>query len=94
MSFIDTHRIGNVKSKRVFAVESKREPESRRQDRQSYFDEFRNPTQYIKAKLKMLRNEMYIEPTQGEIDHLYSLKTDVAIDNAVHSIIDRYWDRR
>lgn len=91
---IDIHKVGNIKSRRNFAVEGESAySERRRQLNQNYIDEFVNPKQYIKAKLKMLRNEMFIKPTQKEIDHLYSLKSDVAIDNAVHSIIDRHWDK-
>ena len=87
MSFVGVHKVGNIKSKRVFAAEkTSSEEEKRRQLQQNYFCEFKNPKQYIKAKLKMLQNEMYIKPTEEEVEHLYSLKTDVAIDNAVHSI--------
>ena len=95
MSFVGIHKVGNIRSRRVFASEKEsREAEHRRQLQQAYFEEFINPEQYVKAKLKMLKNEMYIKPTEEEIAHLYSLKTDVAIDNAVHSIIDRHWDKR
>lgn len=47
---------------------------------------------YVDAKLKMLKCEMLIEATDEEINHLYSLKSETAIDNAVHSIIARHWD--
>ena len=91
---IDIHKVGNIKSRRVFAAENTTGyAERRRQLNQNYIDEFVNPKQYIKAKLKMLRNEMFIKPTEEEVEHLYSLKTSVAIDNAVHSIIDRHWDK-
>lgn len=46
---------------------------------------------YIRSKVKMLRNDMLIKPTDEELDNLNSLKTMVAVDNAVHSIIDRHW---
>lgn len=92
MSFIGVHKVGNIKSRRVFASEkTDNEIEKRRQLQQNYVDDFVNPKQYIKAKLKMLRNEMFIKPTEEEVEHLYSLETSVAIDNAVHSIIDRHW---
>lgn len=90
MSFIGVHKVGNIKSRRVFASET----EQREAEHKNYFEEFKNPKQYVKAKLKMLRNDMFIKPTEEEIEYLYSLKTDVAIDNAVHSIIDRHWDKR
>ena len=54
--------------------------------------EFISADRYVMAKLKMLRYEMLIEPTHEEITHLYELKTETAIDNAVHSIIARHWD--
>jgi hypothetical protein len=56
-----------------------------------WFDEFKSPKQYVEAKIKMLMHDMYIRPTEEEVKHLMSLKTPTAIDNAVHSIIDRYW---
>lgn len=46
---------------------------------------------YYKSKIKMLRKDMQIEPTVEEIRHLRSLKTVIAIDNAVHNIIERHW---
>lgn len=54
--------------------------------------EFKTPEQYVDFKLEMLRNEMYIEPTDKEVAHLRELKTMGDIDRAVHSIIERYWD--
>ena len=53
---------------------------------------FVNPKQYVKLKLDMLRNDMCIYPTNKEVAHLRSLKTQGDIDRAVHSIIDRHWD--
>ena len=57
-----------------------------------WFEEFKDPQQYIEAKLKMLRKDMRITPTQEELDHLTGLTTATAIDNAIHSIIDRHWE--
>ena len=65
--------------------------DSERQIKVKWLVEFKNPRQYVKEKLKMLRNEMYIRPTVEEIDHLYSLKTEGDIDRAVKTIIDRHW---
>lgn len=88
-------KLGKQKSRRSFAVETEdyTDPylESLRQAQEAYDPSFVSPEQYIKAKLKMLRKEMYIEPTGKEVAHLQSLKTRQAIDNAVHSIIDRHW---
>lgn len=52
---------------------------------------FKNPKQYVDVKLTMLRKDMYINPTKAEVDHLYELKDQYAIDRAVASIIDRHW---
>ena len=55
---------------------------------------FRNPKQYADAKLKILTDHrgFGITPTQEEIDHLYELKTQISIDNAILSIINHHWD--
>lgn len=53
--------------------------------------EYENPEQYVEFKLEMLRKEMYIEPTPEEIEHLKSLDSELRIDNAVRSIIERHW---
>lgn len=52
---------------------------------------FKNPKQYVDFKLDMLRIDMCIHPTSEEVAHLNTLKTETAIDNAVHSIIARHW---
>lgn len=62
-------------------------------EKECWYLNFVNPKQYVDAKLKMLRKDMCIEPTWMEVDHLYRLKTQGDIDNAVHSIIDRHWDK-
>ena len=86
-----------VKSKRAFASEIDKSAEIQKEmDRQvaeAYCATFVTPEQYIKAKLKMLEEEMYINPTSEELAHLKSLKTEVGIDNAVKSIIDRHWSK-
>ena len=55
---------------------------------------FKSPEQYIKAKLKILTDHrsFCITPTDEEIEHLYTLKTQLQIDNAIISIINRRWD--
>jgi hypothetical protein len=88
-------KLGKKKSKRSFANETKYTDayiEEQRQVKETWDPGFTSPEQYVKSKLKMLRKEMYIEPTGKEIAHLQTLKTRQAIDNAVHSIIDRHWD--
>ena len=65
-----------------------------------YFDlrcgavpDFKNPKQYVKEKLRILRDDMCIHPTVLEVDHLKSLKTEGDIDRAVHTIIERHWSK-
>lgn len=55
---------------------------------------FKNPEQYLKAKLKILTDPRAfdITPTYEEMKHLETLKTQIAIDNAILSIINRRWD--
>jgi hypothetical protein len=52
---------------------------------------FKNPEQYIKAKLKMLVNDFCIYPTETEIAHLYELATEREINCAVRQIINNHW---
>ena len=53
---------------------------------------FKTPEQYVKAKLRILKRDFYIEATQEEITHLKTLTTQTSIDNAILSIINRRWD--
>ena len=52
---------------------------------------FRNPKQYADAKIKILEEDHCVTPTTEEKLHLYTLKTQTAIDNSCQSIIDRHW---
>lgn len=65
--------------------------EYRRTLNENHGAEFITPKQYADFKLVMLRKEMYIDPTEDEIAHLYELKTEGDIDRAVHTIIERAW---
>ena len=44
---------------------------------------------YIKDKIKMLKKEFHIRLTESEIQHLNSLKTEIAVDNYCRSLFDR-----
>lgn len=44
---------------------------------------------YINDKIKMLRKEFHIRLTESEIQHLKSLKTEIAVDNYCRSLFDR-----
>jgi hypothetical protein len=53
---------------------------------------FTTPEKYIKAKLKILRRDFCVRPTEEEIAHLKTLTTEIGIDNACLGIINRHWD--
>ena len=53
---------------------------------------FRTPRQYAKAKIEILKNDFYVNPTKEEEAHVYTLQTRIAIDNACQSIMDRHWN--
>lgn len=57
-----------------------------------YSPVFKTPKQYVEAKLKILERDFRIKATEEELAHLSTLKTQVAIDNAVLSIIAHHWD--
>lgn len=54
---------------------------------------FKNPKQYLNAKLKILTDTrgFGIQPTETELAHLHTLTTQIAIDNAILSIINHHW---
>lgn len=54
---------------------------------------FRNPAQYLKAKLKVLSDPQgfNITPTDEEMEHLRTLMTQTQIDNAIITIMDHRW---
>lgn len=54
---------------------------------------FKNPRQYLEAKIKILTDHRSfgIKPTEQEMKHLRTLTTQTQIDNAILSIIDRRW---
>ena len=54
---------------------------------------FRNPAQYLKARLKVLSRDSYITPTDEEMEHLRTLETQVQIDNAIITIMNNRWDK-
>lgn len=52
-----------------------------------------NPQKYLTAKLCILEDPrgFGIHPTEEELEHLRTLKTQVQIDNAIWTIIERRW---
>lgn len=59
----------------------------------SHSPQWTTPEKYTNAKLKILYRDFYIEPTETELEHLKTLKTQVSIDNAILSIIAHHWDK-
>lgn len=58
----------------------------------SHSPQWTTPEKYLKSKLKILSRDFRIEPTKEELAHLNTLKTQISIDNAILSIINRRWD--
>lgn len=58
----------------------------------SYGPKWTTPEKYIRAKLKILERDFCIHATQEEEDHLKSLNTQLAIDNAIISIMNSRWE--
>lgn len=53
-----------------------------------------NASKYLEAKLKILMDKrgFNITPTEREIEHLKTLRSQTEIDNAILSIIDNHWN--
>lgn len=58
----------------------------------SHSPQFKTPKKYVEAKLKILSRDFRIKATEEEIAHLNTLTTQIAIDNAILSMINRRWD--
>lgn len=56
----------------------------------SWDNDYVNSDQYAKSQLKMLRKELWIEPSKDEVARLMRLKGREAIDSFVQEIIERY----
>ena len=54
--------------------------------------QWKTPEKYVEAKVKILQRDFYIKPTKEELEHLHTLKTQIAIDNAVLTIINNHWN--
>ena len=52
---------------------------------------FKTSEQYLKAKLKILKRDFCINPTEAEVTHLKTLTTQTQIDNAILTIINHHW---
>ena len=52
---------------------------------------FRNPGQYLKAKLAILERDFCIHPTDEELAHLKTLETQWDIDRGIRTLISTRW---
>lgn len=57
-----------------------------------YPSTFETPEKYINERLLILKRDFLIEPTEEELDHLGTLKTEMAIDAAIRKIYESHWD--
>lgn len=48
-------------------------------------------SEYIKAKLNMLRKEFKIDVTLEEENHMNTLETEISIDRYARKIISNHW---
>lgn len=46
----------------------------------------------VEEKIKMLRKDFLIEPTEEEIAHLKELKTEQQVETYVRIIINSHWE--
>lgn len=56
-----------------------------------YPSTFETPEKYINERLLILKRDFLIEPTDEELEHLHTLKTEMAIDAAIRKIHDSRW---
>lgn len=57
-----------------------------------YMPEFTTAREYADAKIKILKEQFYIQLTKEEVLHLRSLKTENEINAAARSIINKHWE--
>ena len=46
---------------------------------------------YLKCRLKILKRDFMLDLTPDELTYLKSLKTEIAIDNAIRKIVIKHW---
>lgn len=88
---------GRMASRRVFATENVTKAKKIEEECPESYEDcpemvFINAKNYVDRKIRMLRQDMEIEPSGDEIKHLYSLKTRGDIDRAVAGLINKAWD--
>lgn len=65
--------------------------EDQRRYSENWDTNFTTVDRYVNYKLKILRNDMYINPTWEEISHMRDCQTRGAVDAAFRSLITKYW---
>ena len=60
--------------------------------RPSYIPEFTTPEAFVDAKVQMLRGPFKMGITDEDVEYLRQFKTEVQINNAVKTIINKYWE--
>lgn len=53
---------------------------------------FNDPQQYLSKRLEILEDHFCIQPSEDQLAYLNTLNTKVAIDNAIMSIMDNYYN--
>ncbi len=48
---------------------------------------------YINKKIKFLRNDFYVRPTEREIKELFACRSEAAVDRKAISIIISHWEK-
>jgi len=51
-----------------------------------------DPSKYLKRKLEILESDFCITPTESEMKHLKTLKTQTEINNGILTIINNRWN--
>ena len=52
---------------------------------------FTTAPKYIEQKLRILKRDFCIKPTEAELEHINTLTTQTQIDNAILTIIAHHW---
>lgn len=61
------------------------------QMRSSSIPNFTTPEKFIKAKIKMLKEDFMIDITKEDEEYLRKFKTEGGINSAVKHLINKYW---
>lgn len=59
----------------------------------SHFEVSKSLRDYINKKIKFLKNDFYIRPTEKEIKELFSCRSEAAVDRKAIRIIISHWEK-